>query len=288
MKDLSRLPAKGIELLDPSDIHRDVKLLRVYEQGGQNAILDRVRKTYDLMHTNQTVEYANTKMDRWCTFTCAEMTIMEALQSLNSFIDASDPDVDLPNSVHAFQTAERIREKYPEHDWFQLTGLIHDIGKIMALHGEPQWSTVGDTFPVGCAFSDKIVYGRESFSKNPDASNPAYSTQLGVYSEGCGLDNVRMSWGHDEYLYRVLKNHASCSLPEEAYYMIRFHSFYPWHTGGDYMYLCNDKDKSMLQWVKAFNQFDLYSKVDDVPDVEALVPYYQSLVDKYIPGKVKW
>ena len=48
--------------------------------------------------------------------------------------------VDIPNSVHAFQTAERIREVHPDKLWFHLTGLIHDIGKIMAVWGEPQVS----------------------------------------------------------------------------------------------------------------------------------------------------
>jgi len=37
-----------------------------------------------------------------------------------------------------------------------------------------------------------------------------------------------------------------------------------------------------------FSQFDLYSKADPVPDPEPLIPYYQALIDKYIPGKVKW
>ena len=49
--------------------------------------------------------------------------------------------VDVPNIVHLFQTAERIREKHPENRWFQLTGLVHDIGKLMALYGEPQVQT---------------------------------------------------------------------------------------------------------------------------------------------------
>ena len=30
---------------------------------------------------------------------------------LNDLVDESDPDLDLPNIVHAFQTAERIREE---------------------------------------------------------------------------------------------------------------------------------------------------------------------------------
>ena len=30
-----------------------------------------------------------------------------------------------------------------------------------------------------------------------------YNTKLGIYKEGCGIENVIMSWGHDEYLYHV-------------------------------------------------------------------------------------
>ena len=41
-----------------------------------------------------------------------------------------------------------------------------------------------------------------------------------MYEPNCGLDNLMMSWGHDEYLYRMLKfNNAK--LPDEALYMIR-------------------------------------------------------------------
>lgn len=43
-----------------------------------------------------------------------------------------------------------------------------------------------------------------------------------------------------------------------------------------------------MKWVKEFNQFDLYSKVDQLPDLDKLRPYYQSLVDKYCRGKLKW
>lgn len=39
---------------------------------------------------------------------------MEALHELNKVIDDSDPDVDVPNIGHAFQTAERIRAQHPE------------------------------------------------------------------------------------------------------------------------------------------------------------------------------
>lgn len=89
-------------------------------------------------------------------------------------VDESDPDIDLPNIVHAFQAAERARAEYPQHDWLHLTALIHDLGKVMAFYGEPQWAVVGDTFPVGCKWSPNIVYREHSFEGNVDGENEAY------------------------------------------------------------------------------------------------------------------
>ncbi|KAK7065857.1 hypothetical protein SK128_014148, partial [Halocaridina rubra] len=156
----------------------------------------------------------------------------------------------------------------------------------MAFYGEPQFSTVGDTFIVGCEFGKSIVYRDTTFHNNPDATNPKFNTKYGMYEPNCGLSNVYMSWGHDEYMYHVLKHNKS-TLPEEGLYMIRFHSFYPWHAGGDYMHLCSNKDLEMLPWIKEFNKFDLYTKKEKIPDIEDIMPYYQSLIDKYCPGKLK-
>ena len=70
-------------------------------------------------------------MENWLRFNKCKMTIKEALLKLNELIDESDPDSDLPNIVHAFQTAEKIRADHPHEDWFHLTGLIHDLGKVI-------------------------------------------------------------------------------------------------------------------------------------------------------------
>jgi len=50
---------------------------------------------------------------------------------------------------------------------------------------------------VGCKFSDKIIYP-ETFVNNPDSYDAVYSTEYGIYKPHCGLDNVMLSWGHDE------------------------------------------------------------------------------------------
>lgn len=53
--------------------------------------------------------------------------------------------------------------------------------------------------------SNKIwAYWYQYFTENPDCNNSAYNSKYGVYSEGCGLDRVFMSWGHDDYMYLVL------------------------------------------------------------------------------------
>jgi len=101
------------------------------------------------------------------------MSIMDAVFMLNALVDESDPDTDLPNSLHAFQTAERIRKDHPDKEWFHLVGLLHDLGKVLALWDEPQWCVVGDTFPVGCQFSNKIVFP-DTFVNNPDYINSVY------------------------------------------------------------------------------------------------------------------
>merc|ERR1712002_604907 len=193
------------ELLRPEIALKEKEAFRDYSK--DDALGERVRKTYYEMHANQTMDFVASKHEKWLKFNHMEATVMEALDMLNELIDESDPDLDLPNIVHAFQTAERIRKDFPKDDWFHLIGLIHDLGKIMAFFGEPQWAVVGDTFPVGCQPQKSIVYGLESFKLNKDLVDKRYNTDLGIYEKNCGLDNVLMSWGHDEYLYQVLLNH---------------------------------------------------------------------------------
>lgn len=239
-----------------------------------------VREFYRLNHTHQTHEFALQKRKEYLGLNRMQMSVWDALDYLNTLVDDSDPDTDLSQIDHNLQAAEAIRrDGHPR--WFVLTGLIHDLGKILCLNGEPQWAVVGDTFPTGCAYSDKIVFPNY-FRENPDYHDPRYRTRLGIYEERCGLDNVTLSWGHDEYMYHVAKPY----LPEPALYMIRYHSFYPCHREGAYEYLMSDHDKEMFQWVRAFNPYDLYSKSEERPKLSELKGYYTDLINEYFPSKL--
>lgn len=241
-----------------------------------------VREFYRLNHRCQTYDFVQAKKKDFLSLNRRRMSIWGALEFLNTLVDDSDPDTNLSQLEHLLQTSEQIRKDgHPR--WFVLTGLIHDLGKILCLYGEPQWAVVGDTFPVGCAFSKKIVF-REFFSENPDRLNAAFQTPAGVYEEGAGLNEVHLSWGHDEYLYHVVKDY----LPAKALYMIRYHSFYPWHREGEYDCLLNDRDRDMLQWVRLFNPYDLYTKSHERPNLDQLRPYYDDLISEFFPAELRW
>lgn len=252
-------------LYEPSEFDKakDKSQFRRYEDA-----CERVKDFYLEQHTKQTVAYNLKARNDFRSKVRARMTVWEAIEKLNTLIDESDPDTSLSQIEHLLQSAEAIRRD-GKPKWMQLTGLIHDLGKLLYFFdAKGQWDVVGDTFPVGCAFDERIIYGSDSFRRNPDYGHEIYGTKYGIYSPGCGMDNLMLSWGHDEYLYHVVKDQST--LPPEALAMIRYHSFYPWHSAGAYTEFMNEKDKDMLEAVRAFNPYDLYSKSDDIPDVREL------------------
>ena len=246
------------------------------------AVVPAVAAFYKTNHQLQTLEFVLAKEKEYFALKKGQMSIWEAAEFLNTLVDESDPDTDLTQIEHLLQTSEAIRKDgHPR--WMVLTGFIHDLGKVLCLYGEPQWAVVGDTFPVGCAYSGKVVFP-EFFAANSDNNVPLYQTKYGIYEPHCGLDKVHMSWGHDAYIGHVVKDY----LPEEALYMLRFHSFYAWHQQGAYDHLLSRHDEEMLPWVKKFNPYDLYSKGAAKPYVEELKPYYQDLIAEFFPDKISW
>jgi inositol oxygenase len=241
-----------------------------------------VAEFYRLNHTFQTLDYVQQKERQYFGLTRGEKSIWEAAEYLNTLVDDSDPDTDLTQLEHLLQTSEAIRrDGHPR--WMIATGFVHDLGKCLCLYGEPQWGVVGDTFPTGCAYSKDIVFP-EYFQANPDINQPLYQSKYGVYEPNCGLDKVKLSFGHDGYIYEVMKNY----LPMEGLYMLRYHSFYAWHRHGAYDHLCNSQDREMLQWVLKFNPYDLYSKGHTKPDLKELKPYYDDLFAEFFPAKLPW
>lgn len=253
--------------------------LRVYKEGSGQYEL------YREMHENQDLEYVKNKYSQYEKLDNCKMSMKIALSLLDNFIDPSDPDLDVPNSIHAYQTAERIRKNQPENKELQIVGLIHDLGKVLFSLEEPPWAVVGDTYVVGCDFPKSIVC-YDSLKKNKDFGK---YDKLGIYEKECGLDKLYITFGHDEYLYRVLKlNKDKHKLSQKSMDIIRYHSFYPWHTENEYQYFMKESDKEILKNVNEFNNFDLYSKEDDTNIDDKIKKYYDNLIDEYFIGELIW
>ena len=146
----------------------------------------RVRPCYRENHARQTLAFVLERKAEYLPLRRARMGVWDAMAQLDSLVDESDPDLDLPQIHHALQTAEALRAD-GQPRWLVLTGLLHDLGKLLCLFGEPQWAVVGDTFPVGCAFDARVVHA-DLFAENPDRAVSEYATEYGIYAPHCGLD----------------------------------------------------------------------------------------------------
>ncbi|MBX9865817.1 MAG: inositol oxygenase [Burkholderiales bacterium] len=303
---------------------------------------DRVERTYREMQTNQTVEFVAQNKAKYAKLAHGKMDAYQVFKLLEQVHDESDPDNDLPQIVHAYQSAESIvefamlnetelrddlsikalfkenvwqalpqkwRELYEKNtlkslynhitdwSWFPLVGFIHDLGKVMLLPqfgSLQQWAVVGDTYPVAAPFSaSNVFYANGYYTNCPDYKtyNTSGETKFGKYPRNCGFDNVDMTWGHDEYIYEVMQQ-GSVICPE-GLYILRYHSFYPWHTPQNgvmaYTELASDFDWLMLPLLKAFQKADLYSKTPNLPAQDVLEAKYHKLLDLCIPNKqINW
>ncbi len=244
-----------------------------------------VRNNYKMARTYQTLDYVKYMRKKYSKFE-EKIDIMKSLELLNNFVDLSDPDISLSNLDHLYQSANYAMEE-GEPEWMIVTCLLHDLGKIMYLQGNDedgtsmknQYGIVGDTFIVGCKIPDDIILNEYNIL-NSDMSNDKYNTKYGIYEKNCGLDNCYVSYGHDEYLYQLLK-YNNTKLPEEALYIIRFHSLYLHHDKNAYEHLMSEKDIKYLPLLKRFNKYDLYSKCDKIIDDNKKI-YLRELYSKYI------
>ena len=134
------------------------------------SIDENIKELYKKLRTNQTVGFVENCLSKYCNFFGRVITIWEALGKLDNFIDVSDPDINLPNINHLFQTAEGIRKaNLPE--WMQVVGLIHDLGKVLykknknleeartdGISEDTQWGLVGDTFILGHRIPNTAIF----------------------------------------------------------------------------------------------------------------------------------
>jgi inositol oxygenase len=262
-------------------------MFRDYSNNKEENKIKIIRETYKNQREKINYSFNNYLINKYCIFNQKD-NFWSLFHKLDNIVDLSDPDTSFPNSIHALQTAEAIRKDNLD-DWLVLCGLLHDFGKIIYLKGEDndgtsintQWSIVGDTFITGCRIPNNIVLSEFNIYNKDHMENNNY------YKNNTGLDNCSISFGHDEYMYRLIKanNHK---MPREAEYIIRYHSLYAWHLSESYDYLQNEEDVKMKDIVKLFNKYDLYTKNHKIIEWnEELKKYYTDLFKKYFNEEIE-
>lgn len=186
--------------------------------------------------------------------------------------------------------------------WLVITGLIHDFGKILLEIGVPSWSVVGDTFPLTTMNFDGAVFTADKACHVPLSKQCVLydvllsdliqdndsTTDTTNYPSSIGFENMLMSYGHDEYLYDVLQCSAT-KLPAASLYIIRYHSFYPWHQHLAYQELATQQDWYMLPVLRWFQSHDLYSKSDKTAGSHTIIfqKELNNALHHYIPHGLK-
>src|SRR6267154_308161 len=203
-------------------------------------------------------------LDEWDEFVSTRYRQGKSEEEFRDYKADANPTVtEFYRQNHAHQTLDFVLSKKAEY-----CSLNREKKSIWEM-AEYLNTVVDDSFPAGCGYSDQIVFP-EFFAANPDSKIPEYQTEYGIYERNCGLDKVHLSFGHDEYIYQATRKY----LPEEAQYMLRYHSFYPAHRHGAYRHLMNERDERLFEWVRKFNQYDLYSKGRARPKSQEILPYY--------------
>ncbi len=240
-----------------------------------------VRDFYRRHNRDQTLERARALRERYAARVLGRATVRERFDALAGIRDASDDALEGMSQLgHALQTADAMRRDGLGEDWI-LLGLVHDLGKILLSDGLAPEFVVGDIHPLGCAFSPNIRHA-EGLEQNPDSNEPAYRSRCGIYDVGCGLERVEFAFGHDQYLYDVLRDHV----PQPVAWTIRHHSFQS--VAEDYRHLFDARDAELrASHMQVFARYDLYTKDrDDAP--AAHLDEYRELLERWFPEPLDW
>jgi inositol oxygenase len=100
-----------------------------------------ISEFYRQNHLHQTLDHVLAQKAKYCDHRTTPMGIWQVLEILDQFVDESDPDTEMSQIMHSLQSAEAAR-KDGQPRWMILTALIHDIGKWLAVCGEPQWTVI--------------------------------------------------------------------------------------------------------------------------------------------------
>ncbi len=150
--------------------------------------------------------------------------------------------------IHMLQVIEAMAADGMASEEFILAALVHDLGKVCMLKGEP-------------------------------AENVTYRNNLLATGEpGAGLEQCTLQWSCDDLTWSRLKNH----LPPHVAWLVRYHGILP-KACSPYMD-ARDRDHAE-RYLKPFRDYDLYSK-SPFARPRSRLEDYRPIIEKYLPPRI--
>jgi len=200
-------------------------------------------------HFKQTTDTITALQKKYERPVFGKVRLWRLMELLAQCIDSSDPTLYCVSQlVHVLQVVDGMERDGIQDTDLMLTGLIHDLGKILLLTGEAPENVVCLNAPIG------------------------------DYEKGVGLDNCIFQWNHDQFLYSRLKD----AVPDHVAWLLRYHSIYI----PECEYLMNQRDRIYTErYLHVFQKYDKRTKsVYHLP--RNGIEKYRGLIEERFPQPI--
>ncbi|KDO31946.1 hypothetical protein SPRG_03162 [Saprolegnia parasitica CBS 223.65] len=247
-----------------------------------------------LMRKYQNMRFAEAQAATFAGLNHAALSIDDACKALLRLNGESGAATSSRLLQHMLHDGNAIRaEGHP--DWMQLVVFLRALGMLFLLWSDDddsvvlrgisaaRWLDDTPTWVTGVPIPDSISH------PSLNALNTDHKTPTAKYEAGAGIAQVVMPWTPEEYLFLVLAGNKT-QLPDEALPLLRFFSCHVWHEHDAYADLTTPDDMDVQDMLRGLH----YGRVPptagdlDAIDVDASLPYYQSLCAKYLPPVLQW
>jgi hypothetical protein len=200
-------------------------------------------------HGTQTVETVAALNRKYAAPVIGTVRVWDLLEMLAGCVDPTDPSLyGASQLTHVLQVLDAMEDDHVTDPDLLGAALVHDLGKLLLLHGESPENVVCMNAPIG------------------------------RYPAGIGLDNCVFQWNHDEFAYSRLKDHV----PEHVAWLVRYHSIMLSKCKS----LMNQRDREWTRrFLVPFQKYDLKSKSPYAVPRKSLADY-KELVEELFPQPI--
>jgi hypothetical protein len=200
-------------------------------------------------HAAQTAPEADVLRRKYQQPVFGEIPTWSLFEMMARVIDTADDRLYCTSQeIHMLQVIEAMTADGTASEEFVLAALVHDLGKVCMLKGEP---------------AENVTY------KN---------SLLATGAPGAGLDQCTLQWSCDDLAWSRLKDY----LPPAIAWLVRYHGITPTDCA-PYM-TAQDRDY-VERYLAPFRVYDLYSK-SPFARPRSRIEDFRPIIEKYLPPRI--